>query len=293
MDSQETDCGNYLAVNAFDGSGSSFWHTWYCNGTNPAPPHQITIDLGATYDLTGFQYLARQDGCSHGWIKNYEFDVSVDGSAWTTASAGTFNYAGATTTCPGASTPAAFNISFATVQGRYVRLQGLSEINGMPYTSAAEINVLSSDTGASSFLTMSPRIATMTVNQTQQFTAGSGSVNWMVDGISGGNATVGTVNSSGLYTPPSSPGTHSVYAVSTSNDLVFGRATVNVENVASMTVHHNDVSRTGQNLNEIGLTPLNTNQVQFGKLFSYAVDGQIYGQPLYVANVSVAGPGNS
>ncbi len=291
VDTQETGCDNNAAVNAFDGSSATIWHSWWCNGPAPALPHQMTIDLGATYDLTGFQYLPRQDGCANGWIKNYEFDVSVDGNSWTIASSGVFNYSGATATCPGASTPAAFNITFGSVQGRYVRLQALSEVNGHTYASAAEINVISSDAGASSYFTMSPRVATITTSQTQQFNAGSSNVNWMVDGVPGGNSTVGTVNSSGLYTPPNSAGTHNIYAVSTSNALVFGRGTVNVENVASMTMHHNDVSRTGQNLNEIGLTPLNTNQVEFGKLFSYSVDGQIYGQPLYVANVNVAGKG--
>ncbi len=52
-----------------------------------------------------------------------------------------------------------------------------------------------------------------------------------------------------------------------------------------------DNTRAGQNLNEVLLTKANVNASQFGKLFSYPVDGQIYGQPLYLAGLSVAGKG--
>jgi hypothetical protein len=54
---------------------------------------------------------------------------------------------------------------------------------------------------------------------------------------------------------------------------------------ASVLTHHNDVARTGQNLNEIILNPTNVNAATFGKLFAQKVDGSIVGQPLYVPQV--------
>ena len=50
---------------------------------------------------------------------------------------------------------------------------------------------------------------------------------------------------------------------------------------------HNDNGRSGQNLNEIVLTPRNVNSDGFGKILSYPVDGQIYAQPLYVPNLQI------
>ena len=51
---------------------------------------------------------------------------------------------------------------------------------------------------------------------------------------------------------------------------------------------HNDNFRTGANLSEYILTASNVNTGQFGKLFSRAVDGQIYAQPLYVNGLIIS-----
>jgi hypothetical protein len=53
----------------------------------------------------------------------------------------------------------------------------------------------------------------------------------------------------------------------------------------NVTTYHYDNSRTGQNLQESILNLGNVNSSQFGKLYSTPVDGYVYAQPLYVANV--------
>ena len=60
---------------------------------------------------------------------------------------------------------------------------------------------------------------------------------------------------------------------------------------ADVLTYHNDNARTGQDLAETILNPSNVNSTDFGKVFTDAVDGAIYAQPLYMANVTIPGQG--
>ena len=59
----------------------------------------------------------------------------------------------------------------------------------------------------------------------------------------------------------------------------------------SVLTYQYDNSRAGFNPAELALSKSNVNPTQFGKLFSYHTDGQIYGQPLYLPGVRIPGKG--
>ena len=59
----------------------------------------------------------------------------------------------------------------------------------------------------------------------------------------------------------------------------------------NVVTQRNDIGRTGQNTSESVLAPANVNSSQFGRLFAFPVDGQIYAQPLYLSGVQIPGSG--
>jgi hypothetical protein len=148
----------------------------------------------------------------------------------------------------------------------------------------------------SATVTLAPTHAELAAStQTQQFTPtvtgnlGNTNVNWSVDNIAGGNATVGTITNAGFYTPPSTGGAHTVTATSAALATASATANVAVTDLAGVFTYHNDLARDGANTQEYALTSANVKTANFGKLFSCGVDGAVYTQPLWVPGVSIGG----
>jgi len=146
--------------------------------------------------------------------------------------------------------------------------------------------------------TLSPRLSGVTTSQSQAFTAtlagGTATITWLVDGIEGGNASLGTIASTGAttaaYTPTASttPGSHAITAQPAGGTL-SPAVSVAVTDLPGVFTHHNDNSRTGQNPKEYLLSPSTVSRTSFGKLFSCPLDapGYVYAEPLYVANLTM------
>jgi hypothetical protein len=127
----DSEAPGYEGFRAMDGNPQTMWHTdWMFSETKH--PHEMIVDLGATYEIAGFSYLPREGG-GNGTIKEYECYVSDSDKDFgkpllkDTVSKGN---AENVVTFP------------ATVKGRYVKLVGLSEVNGRPWTSIAELQIL-------------------------------------------------------------------------------------------------------------------------------------------------------
>lgn len=118
-------------TSAFDGNPGTFWQTRTSGGSS-ALPHEIQINLGSTQNISGFQYLPRQDLSTVGNIGNYEFYVSPDGVTWgSPVTTGTF-----------ANSMVEKLVNFTAKTGRFVRLRALTEVNGGTSTCVAELNIL-------------------------------------------------------------------------------------------------------------------------------------------------------
>ena len=128
VDSQHS--GNEACL-AFDGKNDTFWHTEW-GSVEPACPHTIVIDMASEYKVTAITYLSRQDGNQNGMVKNFEVYLSNDGSTWgSPVVSGQFKN----------TTSQQVAKLTTTTKGRYLKFVAKSEINGKPWTSAAEIGI--------------------------------------------------------------------------------------------------------------------------------------------------------
>ena len=130
--SSENIANSKFASQAIDGDPNTIWHSQFSDEL-ATHPHDLVIDLGASYKVRGFWYLAHQDSGWNGAFGETEFFVSESptdfGDPVAKATFGKVRRA-QSADCD------------RPVRGRYVRVRGLSEVNGNAWGSAAEIGVV-------------------------------------------------------------------------------------------------------------------------------------------------------
>lgn len=130
--SSQSSGNDRLARYAIDGDPRTVWHTAFISGVK-MPPHQIVIDLGARRPVKGIRYLARQDRGWNGAMANVEVYLSDHPEVPAPpVTRGTFSKV---------KTPQDLLFD-AAAEGRYLTLRVLSEVNGGPWASAADIGVI-------------------------------------------------------------------------------------------------------------------------------------------------------
>lgn len=163
--------------------------------------------------------------------------------------------------------------------------------SAVPTANKQNVSLTLTITPSALSVSISPRRGGATVGQPLGFTAtvtndvGSAGVSWIV---SSGGTLSGQTTTSATFSATAA-GVYTVTATSKADNTVSASATIGVTDLAGVFTYHNDLSRDGSNQREYALTTANVTSGTFGKLFSCPVDGAIYAQPLWVANLSFGG----
>ena len=125
-------------------------------------------------------------------------------------------------------------------------------------------------------VSISPGSATIAAKATQQFTATvtpipNLGVAWSVDGVAGGNASVGTIDGNGLYTAPATSGTHTVTA--TSKDSPTSSASAQVTVPGGLSINPSAARVATSASQQFTITPTDPSLVPV----TWSVDGQAGG----------------
>jgi len=109
----------------------TFWHTRW-SPDSPKHPHELVIDFGKVLKIKGIRYHGREWN-SNGRVAEYEVYMGNDGVKWG------LPYAKGKFENKSAAQAALFD---APVEGRFLRFVALSEVEGKPYASVAELDVI-------------------------------------------------------------------------------------------------------------------------------------------------------
>jgi len=150
-------------------------------------------------------------------------------------------------------------------------------------------------------ITTQPASQTVTAGQTATFTVvASGSAplsyQWQKNGTNLSGATAASYNTPVTTTADSGEQFRVIVSDSSGSDpSSIATLTVNPSTTPSgidVITYHFDNLRTGQNVNEMTLTPANVRQATFGKLGEFPVDGLVDAQPLLLSGLAIPGKGN-
>ncbi len=160
------------------------------------------------------------------------FTISLNGASFTPASIVQFGGVALTTTYLSPTSLKATGTTTAAQVGTSVNVVVVNPGLGGTTSTATKLAVTAP---LPIKVALNPTSATVIAGATRQFTAtvtntSSTGVTWSVNGIDGGDATVGTISSSGLYTAPAAvpASTVTVRATSVADPSVSGAATVTV-----------------------------------------------------------------
>jgi IPT/TIG domain len=140
-------------------------------------------------------------------------------------------------------------------------------------------------------VTVSPKRGGATVTQQIPLTAtvtndvGAAGVTWSV---SAGGTLTGQTTTAASFSAASA-GVYTITATSVADVTEHATAMIGVTNLQGVYTYHDDLARDGANTEEYALTTSNVGTSTFGKLFSCSVDGAVYAQPIWVANLTVNG----
>jgi hypothetical protein len=166
-------------------------------------------------------------------------------------------------------------------------------LNGMNAATVLTVNAASVTVKT---IAVSPASASFAAGSTQQFKATAGYSDGSTADVTStatwtsSNTAVAAINASGLTTGVAAGSATMTAAL----NGIAGTASASVTapapaGVVNITTWHVDNNRSGLNDNEQKLTPSNVVPAGFGKLFSYLVDGYVYGSPLILSNVKING----
>ncbi len=151
----------------------------------------------------------------------------------------------------------------------------------------------SSSSSRATTVIVTPRRAGLTLGQKISLTAttnDSKGVSWSVDPSAGSfDAQTSRSGQTIHFTAPNTVGVYTVKATSITYPTQSSSVRIGVTDLPGVFTYHNDLARDGVNDREYALTPSNVNSNSFGKLFSCSVDGAVYTQPLWIANLKIGG----